>query len=161
MNTDQTQHLATIAAILPQAITNRLATLQDLRAQLEALNSISCTGTVYWRDTSNGQTQKLYVNHGKDQSCPIHGQPKPGGRLRCYVGTNEEKQQQAMDAIETEKERKLVQRQVHALESTFNTLNSKTRDLFLILGYTYPDDGSPEPDPNWSPVTESWRHRYW
>ncbi len=40
-----------------------------------------CSGTLQPR--SNGI---FYANHSIDQSCPLHGTPRPGSRLRIYIG---------------------------------------------------------------------------
>lgn len=93
------ERLTAAAQRIPQVVETALQWLDHLRRVIdfEKRKGI-CTGTVYWR--RDGGNPKLYVNHGIDQACPIHGEPAPGKRLRVYVGTDPARQQRAKEAIE-------------------------------------------------------------
>jgi len=151
MNQQQIERLTERAAALPAAIQERAAALAELRAQLEVLQRTSCTGTVYWRKDENNP--KMYANHPIDTECPIHGKPQSNKRLRSYIGTDPDRQAEAEAAIEREKEREQLQAQVSAREWSLTRLGSDLRSLFYTLGYTHPDDGPPEPNPEWRPGT--------
>ena len=52
-----------------------------------------CTGTAHWRQ------ETLYANHGIGQTCPMHGDPGQGKRLRIYVSNKSRKQQPVLEAM--------------------------------------------------------------
>lgn len=150
MNTDR---LVQIAQALPGAIAERSQALHQMQAHLDDLTQRSCNGTEYWRNKDHPTREpKMYVNHGLDQVCNVHGKPSPGDRLRVYVGSDPDKQTETRQLMENEKERQVIHRQVAQLERALNRLDWRMGQLFESVGYTYPDNGQvPEPDANWTP----------
>lgn len=88
------------------------AQIDALDAQIANLDEAGvCTGTDYWREGT-----KLYANHGIDQGCPIHGEPESGKRLRVYVGTNQEAQQETLAAIARYRQKADLESQIRQIE---------------------------------------------
>ena len=106
------EQLTTIAVVLDSLVEQ----VADLRAQGGELERAGiCTGVVYWRK-DNG-TPKLYVNHPKSKSCPVHGDPPANGRLRVYVGLGREEQERAMAAITRRRQKAELETQIAHLEA--------------------------------------------
>jgi hypothetical protein len=114
---------------IPTAVQDALDQLDHLTAVIEEIKARGiCTGTVYWRDQETNP--KMYANHGTDQACPIHGTPESGSRLRVYVGTDEERQQRTLEAMQRRETLHDLARQKSALD---HALNSATWSLRRIL----------------------------
>jgi hypothetical protein len=146
------QQLAEITTVLPSAILERTQTLNELRERLSWLNEKSCTGTEYWRNRNHPTREpKLYINHGIDQPCPVHGVPDPGTRIRTYIGSDEENITQARQWLGNELERQCIQDQVSQLEYAFERLEWRLGELFRVIGYTSGNGDLPAPDPAWTP----------
>jgi hypothetical protein len=148
------EQLVEIAEALPDAILERERKLEGLRQRLDWLESWSCNGTEYWRDRNHPTREpKLYINHGVDQACPMHGTPEPGKRLRIYLGANERRIEDARGWLENEKERKALEYKFNRLRNAMNRLNTQIRRLFAEIGYKIDDEGwlPPRPDPDWQP----------
>lgn len=130
------EKLMTIIEYL-QDQTQQIADLHIQIGDLEAAGT--CTGTAHWRDRDRPNHQpKLYAIHGVDNSCPMHGKPKRGKRLRAYVGADPEKQDCALDAIERQKQKAHLESQIrqievrlqrveHALDDTWRAATSAQR----------------------------------
>ena len=89
-----------------------------LRTQIADLETIGvCTGVEYWRDRENGRQAKLYCNHITDQVCPLHGKPKKGKRIQAYIGADLDKQAQAQQAIQRQKQKDDLIEQISQLDS--------------------------------------------
>lgn len=91
------------------AIANALRNLDQqtaaLRVQIAELDEAGiCTGVVYWR-RENGKPDRMYANHGINETCPLHGRPKPDKRLRTYVGPNPERQARIQAAMKRRREK--------------------------------------------------------
>lgn len=87
--------------------------IDALEAQIADLDEAGvCTGTDYWREGT-----KLYANHGIDQACPIHGEPESSKRLRVYIGTNQEAQQEALAAIARCRQKADLEAQIRHIET--------------------------------------------
>ena len=149
-----TKHI--LARSLPDALNHREGEHFNLLLDLAALEGITCTGVPHWRDKGKPDaTPKLYINHSIDQTCPIHGQPKQGKRLRVYIGTCPTNQRLAHEAIEREQERKTLEKQVRHMESLLTQARSDIKSALRALGYSIPRNGStPEPENTWP------KHRY-
>lgn len=131
---------------LPDAIEHRLAEHTDLQQQLAELDGNTCTGTEHWRDTKNAKhAAKLYVIHRIDQSCPIHGQPDPGKRLRTYIGSKPGKIDQARNAIEREGRYLKLRKQQRGYDELVARILYRIKGLYWILDYivSQTDQGIP------------------
>lgn len=85
---------------LPRYLKEIRDDITHLQTELDRLANVHCTGKAHWRDTNNSnKTPKLYVIHGTNSVCPIHGTPEPGSRIRSYIGSNPEKITRAQDAM--------------------------------------------------------------
>src|SRR4030042_903875 len=91
--------LLSLSRQLETTIAAHIKKIDDLSADLAALDGRTCTGVEFWPADKPGC---LYINHGMGQPCPIHGQPKKNSRLRCYVGRDLQAQAEATDAIRLE-----------------------------------------------------------
>jgi len=124
----------TAAQLLLEIILTRYAEYQAELAHLETYANKTCTGTLYWRDNDqNGKTPKLYVNHGRNQACPLHGKPKSGKRLRVYIGTKLEEQRAAKCAIQQEQARTEVAKLVSEMENALADVKSELRGALASL----------------------------
>lgn len=144
----QIDQIAELAAQLPDAIRERFAALETLEKEIEILERTSCTGVEYWRDRNNAP--KLYINHGVDQACPVHGLPDPGKRIRAYVGVDPDKQAAALAAIENCARLEQARKQQYQLTITLNTLDRRIKNLYDSIGYLI-NGNNVCPDPDWTP----------
>lgn len=158
MNTFDSTEMETLAAALPEAIIARYTEYLATLADLAALDGITCTGAVHWRDNAKSTaTAKLYINHSIDAACPVHGKPKPGSRLRSYIGTDPSKQRVAHEAIEREKERKGTAQRVKFMETALYQAAREIRSALSLLGYTSPEDeDTPRPNAEWPRIRRGW-----
>lgn len=144
-----------IAARLSYIVKTRHAQYLAERAHLATFDGNTCTGQVSWRDQDKpGLTPRMIVLHSVNQTCPIHGEPKKGGRLRTYIGTNLGKQQTAIEAIEREGERKECEKQVRAMERAFSRGLARACEAIETLGYIE-KEGELKPANRW-PVVLRW-----
>lgn len=98
---DQTAYVLLLLKRLVPAVLTRTAPLAPMGHSIAALKQTVCTGRQHWRDRDKpGKTAKLYVIHGTDVKCPLHGSPDPGQRLRVYIGNKPQKIAAALAAIE-------------------------------------------------------------
>lgn len=131
---------------LPPALAHHTVYLEDLHQALEALGSRTCTGHEHWRDKDTpGKTPKLYILHGTDQTCPLHGQPGCGGRLRIYVGNKPDKIADALAAIEREEQRLALHRKLHRLDGNIDYLIFQLKGLYRHLHHQPPERGEQQP----------------
>jgi len=112
--------LRNAALDLLDAIETALAEAAMLRHRLQRLAGRTCTGAEHWRD-ADSSSPKLYVNHGIDEACPLHGTPEPGTRIRTYVGTKPSRQKRARAAMHAETMRRAYEQRLAAINSTLNT----------------------------------------
>jgi hypothetical protein len=135
------EQLVRIAERLPDAIRERASGLGALQERVAYLAANSCPGVEYWRD--NATSPKLYINHGIDEACPVHGKPEPGGRIRAYIGTDADKQGQAKVYIANHKHLNAANRELRELEGAFSTIRYNLRRLFQSIGYIMPEVETP------------------
>ena len=160
MNTQQTLDQAlTLAQHTHAALLERIQHLAEIEEQLTALAGRTCTGRVHWRDGNNGHQPKMVILHSVDQACPIHGLPKRGGRIRHYVGTDPDKQEEAKHAIALEKERQRLATEHDALTRALRDAAWQLERFYRAFGYQIPDDPTevPQPREDWNPVREARR----
>jgi len=117
---------------LTLAVATAVQELDGIERELLALEDKTCNGTVYWRASSDGSAPMMYANHKHDQTCPLHGTPAPGRRLRTYIGKKPYRQDKATTAMELHRQRtRLLHRQralTYALDTT-NPINAITARL--------------------------------
>ncbi len=102
-------------AAIRQALEKYHFSIHVLKEQIAELDQAGvCTGVVHWRK-GNGK-DKMYANHGIDRGCPIHGQPRPGRRLRVYIGTDSMAQDYVKEAIEHYDQKQTVKAKIHHIE---------------------------------------------
>ena len=100
-------------AIIRQALEKHNYTIHEMQKEIADLDRAgTCTGVVHWRDKSS----RMYANHGVNKNCPIHGIPKPGRRLRIYVGVDLLKQDQVRAAIKRHKQKVELDDQIRMIE---------------------------------------------
>jgi len=133
MNID-VDRLVRLAAGAGDALRARADELACLRADLAALDGQTCTGVEYVRREA-GKPDRLYMNHGTDQACPLHGKPEPGGRLRSYVGSDPDRIAEARAAMALEKRRADLEREVGTAERGLAACGNALRHFYGLLGY--------------------------
>jgi hypothetical protein len=123
------------------AISDKLVTIVERLAELDrhidrlvtrvaALDEAGvCTGVAYWRDRDDS-TPKLYANHGVGVSCPLHGEPEDGRRLRVYVGSDPEAQQEALAAIERRQQKARLEAQMRQLAMQQDRIEQAVTDAW-------------------------------
>lgn len=109
--------------------------IDDLLFQVADLEQTEmCTGRVYWRDQDTpGQTPKMCIAHSVNGSCPLHGEPKPGERLRVYVGTDPEKQDQVLEAIEHQNRKARLESRVRQAEVWLGRVERAIDDVWRLV----------------------------
>lgn len=137
-----------LTALLPDALLHATRSLSEVQLRSTDLEGRTCTGNPHWRDKANSsKTPKLYVLHGTDESCPIHGQPAPGERLRVYIGNKPDKIADALAAIERTIELKDLQRTRRRLQERIDRTIYKLENLYRSFGYPIP-----KLDPTTAPI---------
>ncbi len=156
---DHIRWLRRLATLAENPISTRLHELDRITAEIAILDGTTCTGRIHWRDQNKpGKTPKMYILHSTDQSCPIHGTPAPGSRIRLYIGTDETKQEPARAAIRREQTRLDLEKHLTGIIHTLQRCGYHITQFYNSLGYTVPRQDQPtlypEPSPNWiSPLT--------
>ena len=148
--TDDLNYALHLIDKLPNTLLEHVAHLGDVRQRLEELDERTCTGRTHWRDKDKpGKAAKLYILHGTNQVCPIHGKPKPDGRIRVYIGNKPDKMSDAQAAIERETARQNLQQDLHRLHGKINYTIHQVKAVYRVLGRTPPAPGQDVP-PLWS-----------
>lgn len=124
---------------LPAALKHRLVELDELQHQIAELDGTTCTGSEHWRGKATRTTaRKLYILHGIDRTCPIHGAPATGKRLRCYVGTKQGNIDRARAAIKRHRQQRELLNQLakhgEVLKRTLYTI----KNIYWRLDYVVP-----------------------
>ena len=124
---------------LPNVVRSQTDALETIQQNLTQLEGRTCTGREHWRDKNTpGKTAKLYILHGTDQACPIHGTPEPGQRNRAYIGNKPDKIAEALAAIERETERQDLQRDLNNLVRKINRVTWEIKSLYRNLDHIPP-----------------------
>lgn len=124
------------------AIRHRYSGLQALNTKLANLGD-TCNGRITWRDKDN--TPKMIVLHTVEKSCPLHGQPGQGERIRFYVGTDPTKQARANQAIRNEEKRARLQREHNELANKLHAAGYTLCEFYRTLDYPAPKFSETEP----------------
>lgn len=143
---DNVQYTIHLIEHLPAAVIHRSEALNALYQRLQELVGRTCTGRAHWRDkNAEGKTAKLYVLHGTDEACPVHGTPRRGARTRSYIGNKPDKISDALAAIEREIERVALRKDLYKVEATISRVTYEIKTLYRFLNYTVPDPGEDAP----------------
>ena len=108
---------------LTLAIATAQQELEGVSNEILSLEGTTCTGTIHWRPSGDGSAAMMYANHKHDQTCPLHGAPKEGSRLRVYIGKKPQRQQDTEKAME--------------LHAVLQTLQRRERHLSYALNSDY------------------------
>jgi hypothetical protein len=131
---------------LPDALIAHVAALSAIQQRLDELQGRTCTGRAHWRDkNASGKTAKLYILHGTDQVCPVHGKPLRGGRTRSYIGNKPDKISDAIAAIERETERQQLHQDLRRLENAVDYVTWRIKELYRRLNHDLPEPGQDPP----------------
>lgn len=149
--TDQLTYVLHLIDTLPHAILTDMSPLEEILQRLGELDGRTCTGSTHWRDkNAPGKTAKLYVLHGIDHSCPIHGSPPPGERSRVYIGNKPDRIADAMAALEREAERRDLQRRLGKYNDALERVTWRLKNIFYAINHTCPAPGEdPVPTPSY------------
>lgn len=89
MRQEQIDKLNKVALYVENAIDSAETVLDELAEKIGALDGKTCTGGEHWRDKEHPtRAAKMQALHGKNVSCPVHGEPEKGERIRSYVGSD-------------------------------------------------------------------------
>jgi len=118
--------------IIATALSSLDSHLDRLRRDVEKLDRAGvCTGVVHWRDVDvDNHLSKLYANHGIGESCPLHGKPDSGKRLRIYVGADPEEQQKILAAMERHKQKLSLKKEIRQVEEQRDRIESRISDAY-------------------------------
>ncbi len=137
--TEKLNQLLFLFTQLPDAVLQSVSTLGQIKQRLEQLEGRTCTGHVHWRDKDTpGKTAKLYILHGTDEPCPLHGQPDPGKRLRTYIGNKPERIARAKGALDLYGERRQKLQELLRLHSILDRILYVARYMFTTLHLPIP-----------------------
>lgn len=138
--------LLTMAAGCEEAIRQRLDDLARLEAKLKGISGQICTGREYWRDEDQPtKTPKMCIVHSVDEPCPMHGEPKPGKRLRVYVGAKADKIIEAKAALERAEQYLGLEARIKAIRLGLHSSQHHLGRFYASLGYDVGEDGQLEP----------------
>lgn len=151
--TEYIEHLHTLIKHLPEAVTAFITPLDAIQHRLSALDGRTCTGHAHWRDkNASDKTPKLYILHGTDKGCPVHGKPPAGERTRSYIGNKPDKISEALAAIERQTEHLQLRKDYGHLVGTVRFTTHQIETLYRHLGQTPPTrEESNTPTSNESP----------
>ena len=109
--------------------------IADLFTQVTDLEKTEiCTGRIYWRDRDiSGKTPKMCIIHSVNDPCPLHGKPKTGGRVHTYIGTDPDKQDQVLEAIECQKRKSHIESQIRQTEVRLRRVERAIDDVWRIV----------------------------
>lgn len=125
------------------AVRSMANVLDDLADQLADLEGRTCTGNEHWQDQDHPtRAAKMRVLHGLDESCPMHGKPDEGKRLRTYVGSDPENIAAAQRAIENHKKQEELVEQKRNAENRLRSAVIHLEKLYDSLGWKLEPDSS-------------------
>ena len=128
------------ASQLPQALRDAQADCAICSKILLDLANNHCTGTEHWRDANaDHRKPKLYVIHPLNAVCPIHGDPKPGARIRTYIGTDPAKIADAQEAIARHRHYKNAFNELQRLHQRIRRAHYDIQQAWIDLGLDPPD----------------------
>lgn len=110
---------------------------QQVQAKLDKIGNNRCNGSISWR--KDGPTERMIIVHKHGQVCPRHGQPKSRkGRIRTYIGTDEEKQALARELIANSKRYQDLESTLHRIDYAICAAYRHIKDYYQTLGYSIP-----------------------
>jgi len=137
---EQHEKLIQVAYKAPDAFDQAFSEITELENKLAQIDGRTCTGKPYWRDEDHPtRAPKLYVNHGIDQACPMHGEPDPGQRIRTYIGADEQAIEDALAAIEREEERQRLTQRLERLQRGIIAAQSSMGHALRYVGWQIRD----------------------
>lgn len=127
---------------ITQAIAERKAEVGKIEGLIAEIYGSNCVGREWWRDKDvEGKTSKLYINHSIDQSCPLHGVPDKGDRIRAYVGSDWGKIADVREAMDKTNTLQQLRSRLSRLKGALYGCESSMRRFFYNLGYAVRSDG--------------------
>lgn len=137
---EQHEKLIQAAYKAPEAFDHAFLEVVEIKEKLTQIDGNTCTGKAYWRDEDHPtRAPKLYVNHGIDEACPMHGEPDPGKRIRTYVGADEHAIEEALAAMEREKERQRLTQRLERLQRGIIAAHSSMGHALRYVGWQIRD----------------------
>jgi hypothetical protein len=136
---EQHEKLIQVAYKAPDAFDQAFLEITEIEEELSRIGD-TCTGQPYWRDKDHPtRAPKLYVNHGIDEACPMHGEPEPGKRIRTYIGADEQAIEEALAAIEREEERQRLTQRLKRLQRGIIAAHSSMGHALRYVGWQMRD----------------------
>jgi hypothetical protein len=130
------ERLVESATLAPAAFKHALEEIEEIEKALNDIDGKTCTGTEYWRDQDHPtRSPKLYVIHGTGESCPLHGEPEDGGRIRTYIGADQQAIAEARAAMEREREREQLEERLDALRYGIVSAAGKLDRALMNVGF--------------------------
>lgn len=137
---DQHAELLRTAIKSKDAIDNVMVEISKIEKELNAIDGNTCTGTEYWRDQDHAtRSPKLYIIHSTDESCPMHGEPEPGKRIRTYIGADETAIAEVQEAMVLEQKRRKLEARLRKLKNGIVAANSSMGRALRYIGWKMED----------------------
>lgn len=124
--------------------------LAQVQEEIGKLDGHTCTGAIWWRDPDSDK-RRMYINHRKNESCPLHGTPERDKRLRIYIGSDPDKQAAARTLLDAEARLTILRRTERKLNAGLSQAFYRLRDYYKALCYIAPDSWDPAADPRPDP----------
>lgn len=138
------RHLQALLDNIGPILNKQREELANLASERAALKDTRCTGRQHWRDLRDSHKKpKLYIIHATDTACPIHGAPQQRGRIRTYIGTNPQRKQRAINALQNNEAYKRLDDDYKKLDGRIRALIYLVSRVYWTLGLTVP---KPEQD---------------
>jgi len=123
-----------------EAVDNAMIEISRIEKELAAIDGNTCTGTEYWRDQDHAtRAPKLYLIHSTGESCPMHGSPENGGRIRTYIGADETAIAEAQKAMALEQKRRKLEARLRKLKNGIVAANSSMGRALRYIGWKMED----------------------
>lgn len=133
---DQHAELLRTAIRSKDAIDSVMVEISEIEKKLEDIDGNTCTGTEYWRDQDHAtRAPKLYIIHSTNESCPMHGTPEDGGRIRTYIGADETAIAEAQEAMALEQKRRKLAARLRKLKNGIVAANSSMGRALRYIGW--------------------------
>lgn len=129
--TDRLNYAEALAHNLRPALEDRVQRLQDVRARIQELDGITCTGKN--RSAMRGSNEKVYADHGTNVECPLHGKPAVGKRINKYIGNNPDKIAAVIQAQEWHAELVDLRREERSLSNVVKSTLQQLKRIYLTI----------------------------
>lgn len=101
-----------------------------------------CSGRPSWSESKAYKAPYLYAIHGTGESCPMHGKPKPNGRIRKGIGSSDEAQQPVLAAMANWETWRFANEEYKRVLSQYQALKHRIAGLAFTQKRLWPEGGT-------------------